>query len=66
MSFMIFICGYMLRAGFTLDKIYRLACLTLRDLRDKETILKWLKPSIGDFCPAVQVFLSDGWPEIVR
>ena len=34
---------YMLRAGFTPDKIYRLACLTFEGIYDKETILKWLK-----------------------
>ena len=34
---------YMLRAGFTPDKIYRLACLTFDGIYDKETILKWLK-----------------------
>ena len=33
----------MLRAGFTPDKIYRLACLTFEGIYDKETILKWLK-----------------------
>ena len=33
----------MLRAGFTPDKIYRLACLTFDGIYDKETILKWLK-----------------------
>ena len=43
MSFMIFYLYYMLRAGFTPDKIYRLACLTFDGIYDKETILKWLK-----------------------
>ena len=55
---------YMLRAGFTPDKIYRLACLTFEGIYDKETILKWLKTFYRRFfCPAVQAFLSAGWPE---
>ncbi|MGI6094674.1 MAG: NAD(+) synthase [Lachnospiraceae bacterium] len=34
---------YMLRAGFSPAKLYRIACLAFRDVYEKEIILKWLK-----------------------
>ena len=34
---------YMLRCGFSPEKLYRVACKTFDGIYDKETILKWLK-----------------------
>ncbi len=34
---------YMLRAGFSPKKIYRIACRTFAGIYEKEVILKWLK-----------------------
>lgn len=34
---------FMLRAGYEPDKIYRIACLTFREIYEQDVILKWLK-----------------------